>query len=90
MCVIYGTLINQNKFKNHTWFSASFYKINEEDQIKKVIKLFINLYISHNLTDSETDIINNKSQLERQIQIQEAKESGSIFEKYKPMIIWIE
>ena len=29
--VIYGRLINQYKFKYHTFFSASFYKINEED-----------------------------------------------------------
>ena len=32
LSVIYSRLINQYKFKNHTIFSASFYKINEEDQ----------------------------------------------------------
>ena len=32
LSVIYARLINQYKFKNHTLFSASFYKINEEDQ----------------------------------------------------------
>ena len=32
LSVIYARLINQYKFKSHTLFSASFYKINEEDQ----------------------------------------------------------
>ena len=32
MATIYATLINQYKFKYHMIFSASFYKINEEDQ----------------------------------------------------------
>ena len=32
LSVIYSRLINQYKFKYHTFFSASFYKINEEDQ----------------------------------------------------------
>ena len=31
MSVIYARLINQYNFKYHTLFSASFYKINEED-----------------------------------------------------------
>ena len=31
LSVIYARLINQYKFKYHTLFSASFYKINEED-----------------------------------------------------------
>ena len=34
LSVIYARLINQYKFKYHTLFSASFYKINEEDQKK--------------------------------------------------------
>ena len=32
LSVIYARLINQYKFKYHTLFSASFYKINDEDQ----------------------------------------------------------
>ena len=31
MATIYARLINQCIFKNHIFFSASFYKINEED-----------------------------------------------------------
>ena len=32
LSVFYARLINQYKFKYHTLFSASFFKINEEDQ----------------------------------------------------------
>ena len=76
MATIYARLINQYKFKYHILFSASFYKINEEDQRKDEIELFINLYINNNL--KETDIINFdvKSQIEHQIQVQEAEQSG--------------
>ena len=43
LSVIYARLINQYKFKYHTLFSASFYKINEEDQRNNEIELYINL-----------------------------------------------
>ena len=87
LATIYARLINQHKFKYHTIFSASFYKNNEEDQRSDEIELFINLNININLT--ETDINNNdvKSQLEHQIQVQETKESGWIFEKINSMKI---
>ena len=39
MSVTYARLINQYKFKYHTLFSASFYKINEEDQRDNEIEL---------------------------------------------------
>ena len=42
LSVIYARLINQYKFKYHTLFSASFYKINEEDQRDNHIELYIN------------------------------------------------
>ena len=48
LSVIYARLINQYKFKYHTLFSASFYKINEEDQRDSEIELYINLKINHN------------------------------------------
>ena len=32
MATIYARLLGQNKFTYHILFSASFYKINEEDQ----------------------------------------------------------
>ena len=85
--VIYARLINQYKFKYHTLFSASFYKINEEDQRNNEIELYINLKNNKNLTESDIDNIDIRSQLEHQIQIQETKDSGWIFDKINSMKI---
>ena len=87
LSVIYARLINQYKYKYHTLFSASFYKINEEDQRFNEIELCINLKFNHNLTKSDIDNIDIRSQLEHQIQIQETKESGWIFDKINSMKI---
>ena len=87
LTVIYARLINQYNFKYHTLFSASFYKINEEDQRYNEIELYINLKINHNLTESDIDNVDIRSQLEHQIQIQETKESGWIFDKINSMKI---
>ena len=85
LSVIYARLINQYKFKYHTLFSASFYKINEEDQRYNHIELYINLEINNNLTESDIDNIDIRSQLEHQIQMQELKDSGWIFDKINSM-----
>ena len=66
-------------------FSASFYKINEEDQRNNEIDFFINLKINHKLQECDIDIIDVRFQLEHQIQIQETKESGWIFDKTNSM-----
>ena len=87
LSVIYARLINQCNFENHTLFSAIFYKINEEDQNNIETELFINLNINHNLTESGIDNIDVRSQLEHQIQIQETKESGWLFDKINSMKI---
>ena len=87
LSAIYARLINQYKFKYHTLFSASFYKINEEGQRDNEIELYINLKINKNLTESDIDNIDVRSQLEHQIQIQETKESGWIFDKINSMKI---
>ena len=71
LSVIYARLINQYKSKYHTLFSASFYKINEEDQRDNEIELYINLKINKNLTESDIDSIDVRSQLEHQIQIRD-------------------
>ena len=81
LSVICARLINQYKFKYHTLFSASLYKINEEHQRYNELELNINLDINHNLTESEIDNIDVRSQLDHQIQNQEMKESGKIFDK---------
>ena len=87
LSVIYSRLINQNKFKYRTLFSASFDKIKEEDQRNNEIELYINLKKNNNLTESDIDNIDIRSQLEHQIQIQETKESGWIFDKINSMKI---
>ena len=85
LSIFYAKLINQYKSKYHTLFSASFYKINEDDQRNNEIELYINLNINHNLTESDIDNIDVRSQLEHQIQNQEMKESGWIFDKINAM-----
>ena len=87
LSVIYARLLNQYKLNNHTLFSASFHKINEEDQRYNEIELYINLTINHNLTESDIDNIDVRSQLEHQIQFHETKESGWIFDKINSMKI---
>ena len=87
LSVIYARIKNQYKFKYHTLFSASFYKINEEDQRNNEIELYINLNINHNLTESDINDIDGRYQLEHQIQNQEMKESGWIFDKINSMKI---
>ena len=87
MATIYSKLINQYKFKYHKLFSASFYKINEKDQRSDEIELFINSNINKNLTETDINDIDVKSQLEHQIQIQETKECGWIFDEINSMKI---
>ena len=87
LSVIYARLINQYKFKYHTLFSASFYKINEEDQRNNEIELYINLKNNNNLTEFDIDNIDVRSQLEQQFQVEETKESGWIFDKVNSMKI---
>ena len=81
LATIYARLINQYNFKYHIIFSASSYKIIEEDQRSDEIELFINLNFNNNLTETDIDKIDVKSQLEHQNQIQEAKEVGWRFDK---------
>ena len=87
LSLIYARFINQYKFKYHTIFSARFYKMNEEDQRSNEIELYISLKINNNLTESDIDNFDIKSQLEHQIQVQETKESGWIFDKINSMKI---
>ena len=62
-------------------------KNKEEDQRKTETKLFNNLKINHNLTENDINDIDVKLQLEHQIQIQETKECGWIFDKINSMKI---
>ena len=81
MATIYAQLINQYSFISHILFSASIYKIDERDQRSDEIELFITLKINQKLIESDFNNIDVKSQLEHQIQIQETKDSGWMFDK---------
>ena len=87
LSVDYARLLNQYKFNYHTLFSASFHKINEEDQRNNEIELYINLSINHNLTKSDIDNNDVTSQLDHQSLVQENGESGWIFDKINSMKI---
>ena len=88
LSVIYARLINQYKFKYQTVFYARFDKQDEDNQVLDETELFINLYINHNLTQSDLDKINIISPLEFQIQQQEMKDSGWRFDKINSMTIY--
>ena len=81
LSIIYARLINQNKFKYQTVFSARIDKQNEDNQVLHETELFINLNINHNLTQSDLGKIDIRSPLELQIQQQEMKDSAWRFDK---------
>ena len=58
LAMIYARLMNQYKFKYQTVFSARFDKQAEDGEFLDETELFINLYINHNLTQSDLDKIN--------------------------------
>ena len=64
---IYARLINQYKFKYQTVFSVVFDKQNE---------LFVDLNISHNLTQNDIDMIDIISPLKQKIHDEEMKNSS--------------
>ena len=68
-------------------FSGSFYKISEEDQRSDEIELFNILNINNNLTETDITDIDVNTLLEHQLQIQETRESGWIFDKINSMKI---
>ena len=51
------------------------------------MKHFFSLNVNHNLTESDFINIDIESQLEQQIEIQEAKKTGWIFDKIRSMKI---
>ena len=64
MATVYARLMNQYMFENHITFSASFYKINEEDQRSDETDIFINLNINQNSTENDINDIDVNSQSE--------------------------
>ena len=81
LSVIHARLLNQNKFKYQTVFSARFDKQNEDNQVIDKTEIFDNININHNLTQTDIDNTDIQSPLEHQIQQQEMKDSGWRFDK---------
>ena len=63
-------------------FSAKFHEQEEEDQLLDEVELFISLKNNRNLTQSDIDYNDARSQLERQIQNQETTDGGWRFDKF--------
>ena len=66
MTTTYTRLINQCKYNYHIIFTASFYKIIEEDQRSDEGEKFFNLNINQILTESDTNNFHVETQLEQQ------------------------
>ena len=86
--MIYARLINHYKYKYQTVFSAIFDKQDDDSQVVDETKLFFNLNINHNLTETDIDKIDVKSPLEHQIQQQDMKNSRWRFDKINSMIVY--
>ena len=80
---IYVRLINQYKFRYQTVFSTVFDKQNEDEK-----ELFIDLNISHNLTQSDIDKIDVISPLRRKIHDEEMKDFDWQFYKINSMTVY--
>ena len=68
MSIILARLINQYKLKYQLVFSARFDKQDENNQLLDQTERFNNLYINHNLTQTDINNVDVKSPLEHQIQ----------------------
>ena len=88
MAKIYACLTNQYKYKyQKNMFPARFGKQDEDYQILGKIEFYIKLIILRNLTESDIDKIDVRSQLEQQIQNQNWKWSVCWFDKTSSMTI---
>ena len=86
--VVYARLINQDKFRYRTVFTASFDEQDEDSQVLDETELFNYLKINHKLTETDLDKIDVKSPLEHQRQQQEMKDSGWRFGKNNSMTVY--
>ena len=73
MARISALLMNQNKFKNHTKYSAKFDKQNEDNQLLDETQLYISLNINHNVTETDLEKIDVRFVLNEQNQKQEIR-----------------
>ena len=81
MATLHARLTNQYKHKYQSMFWASFYIVIEEDKRSDGFGLSFNLNFNRNLTESDIENYDVKSQLEHQSQIQKTKGSGWMFDE---------
>ena len=87
LSINFARLLNQYKLKHQTVFSARFDKQDEDNRVLDETDLFLNLYINHNLTETDIDEIDMKSPLENHIPQQEMKDSGWRFNNINSVTI---
>ena len=85
MANFYARLVNQNKFKYQSVFSARFDKQDEIIQLTNWIELNINLNDHKNLTETDINKIGNKSPVQHRYREREANDSGLRFNKVNSM-----
>ena len=73
MADIYARIINQYNFEFQRAFSARFVKQDEEDQVLEELELYINLNFNRNLTETDIDHIDVRSQLGSRFRIKSQK-----------------
>ena len=88
LSVYYARILNQYKFNYQTVYSAKFDKQDGDNQVLDETKLFINLNINHNLTQTDIDKLDVISPLENQLQQQETKDSGWRVDKINSMTVY--
>ena len=78
-------ILNQNKFKYQTVFSAKFDKKDADRQMWDEIEIYINLNVNQNLTESDLRSFDIISPIENQFQKDETKDSGWRVDKNNSM-----
>ena len=76
MSSIYARIKKQNKFNNQTVFSARFGKQNEDNKLTDEFETFNKFSTNQNLTGTDTDKTDVRSQLQQPLLNQESEGSG--------------
>ena len=87
MAIVSARIMNQYKFKNHTFFPTRYDKRNEDNQMLDETEFFKYLNINHNLTEFDTNNFDIICPLEHQMQQQKTKHSALKFDKVDSMTV---
>ena len=88
MAAFFNRILNQNKIKYQTVYSARLDKHNEDNQQSDETILVINLNKNFNSTESDLDKIIVKFAWDKQVQRHEFKDCGWSFDKINSMTIY--